>query len=205
MLPVPLLTVKLTVYVPASGYVYSGLCTLDVLPSPNIHSHDVTGPVDAFVNCTASGLLPDTGLPVKNAITGSGGVVVVLVMENPLVKIADCPSALITVTFHAPVTEPKTNWQVILDVETKLTLDPVIVVVPLTSLTIAPVRKFVPVNVVIFTVAPAMPELGVMPVTVGAARGAVVAITVVAVVTGIVVGVTTGTADIEETWVTFAG
>lgn len=114
---------------------------------------------------------------------------------------------MITVTFHAPIAalEGMTNWQVILDTETIATLDPAIVAAPLPSPTVAPERKLVPVNVVIFTVAPAMPELGVMPVTVGAANGAVVAVAVVDVVTGIVVGVTTGTADIELTWVTFAG
>ena len=62
-----------------SGYVYSGLCMIDVLPSPNIHNHDVTDPVDASVNCTASGLFPDVGLPVKLAITGAGAGVVTVI------------------------------------------------------------------------------------------------------------------------------
>ena len=108
---------------------------------------------------------------------------------------------MITVTFHAPIAalEGMSNWQVILDIETIVTLDPAIGAEPLSNLTIAPVRKLVPVNVVIFTVAPAMPEFGVMPVTVGAASGTVVAVTVVDVVTGTVVAVMTGTADSELT------
>ena len=134
-------------------------------------------------------------------------VVVVFVMLNPFVMLPDRPSILITVTFHAPIVaaEGITNWQVMLDAETIVTLDPAIGAAPLSSLTIAPERKLVPAIPVIFTVVPAMPEYGVMLVTVGAASGAVVAVAVADVVTGIVVGVTTGTADSELTWVTFAG
>ena len=73
-----MLTVKPTVNVPAVGYVYNGFDNVDVLPSPNVHDHAVTGPVDASVNWIGRGLLPDVGLPVKMAFTGSGAVVIAM-------------------------------------------------------------------------------------------------------------------------------
>jgi len=91
LLPVPLLTVRLTEYVPAFRYTYNGLCAMDVPPSPNVHDQDVTGPVDASVNYTASGLFPDVGLPVKLAVTGPGGTGVVVVVTGVVVVVTGRP------------------------------------------------------------------------------------------------------------------
>src|SRR5208337_825995 len=76
LVTVPFPTVRLTEYRPAFGYVYTGFWAADVFPSPKAHDHELTGPVDLSVNVTAMGLTPVTGVAVKFASTGSGGLIV---------------------------------------------------------------------------------------------------------------------------------
>jgi hypothetical protein len=144
----------------------------------------------------------------EGAVVVGWVVVVVLVIVNPFTSVPDCPSGLITVTFQAPIWALGRipNRQLIVDADTIVTSEPVIVAEPFSSLVVAPVRKLVPVMPVMFTVVPAIPEPGVMPVTTGAGRGAVVVV-VTGVVVGAVVaaGVATGTSDSEGTWAIFAG
>jgi hypothetical protein len=40
----------------------------------------MTGPVDASVNATVSGIVPDVRVPMRPAVTGSGGTGVVMVV-----------------------------------------------------------------------------------------------------------------------------
>jgi len=52
-------------------YVWFGLCTLLVPPSPKVQLHDVIGELpgaDWSVNCTANGLTPLWGDPLKLAV-----------------------------------------------------------------------------------------------------------------------------------------
>jgi hypothetical protein len=45
-------TVSVTVFDPAVEYVWLGFCSVDVVPSPKFHDHDVGVPVEVSVNCT---------------------------------------------------------------------------------------------------------------------------------------------------------
>jgi hypothetical protein len=75
LLPVPLLTVRLTVYVPAEVYWCEGLVAVEVWESPKFHVRDMGEPVDASVNWTVSGRVPVRGGPVKFATpTGAAEV-----------------------------------------------------------------------------------------------------------------------------------
>jgi hypothetical protein len=58
LLPPAFVEVSVTVYVPAVVYVCTGLCSVDVPPSPNDQAHDVGEFVDASRNCTLSGMFP---------------------------------------------------------------------------------------------------------------------------------------------------
>ena len=49
---------------------------VDVEPSPNVHAHDVGELVDASVNTTVRGAVPDVGVPVKLATGAATGVAV---------------------------------------------------------------------------------------------------------------------------------
>ncbi len=127
---------------------------------------------------------------------------------KPLISFPNCPSGLVTVTFHAPASayDGMTNTQVILDAETAWTVDPVIYDVPRTSLTVAPVRKLAPVREVMFTVAPIIPEFGVMLSTVGAGNRVVVVVGIGVVVNAaVIVAVITGTSSNELTCAIFDG
>ena len=69
-----------------------------MIPSPNIHNHDVGVFVDLSVNCTVNGAVPDVVFSVKLA-TGAGTVpVIVWEAEVPL------PPALVAVrvTVYVP-------------------------------------------------------------------------------------------------------
>lgn len=160
---------------------------------PKIQLQLVGEPVDVSLNKTVRLSFPDVGVPVKFAI-GNGidvvavvvgwVVVVVLVIVNPFTSVPDCPSGLVTVRFHVPVwvLGSMTNWQVMFVAEIAFTPTPAREYVPRTSLTATPGRKLMPVMPVIFTVVPTIPEAGVIPVTAGAGRGAVVVVVMGAVV-----------------------
>jgi hypothetical protein len=50
--------------------VYDGLCSVDELPSPNVHNQAVGELADPSINVTFRGKLPDVGVALK-AATGS--------------------------------------------------------------------------------------------------------------------------------------
>ena len=52
---------------------------MDGLPSPNVQDREVTGPVEASVNWTPSGLTPEVGVPVNPAVTGAGAGIVAVI------------------------------------------------------------------------------------------------------------------------------
>ncbi len=93
-----------------------------------------------------------------------------LVTVKPLFSVPNWVSVLVTTTFHGPAAAPvRLKLQVICVGETTTTELALISVLPLfVSLTVAPGRNPVPARLVIFTVVPVTPVLGVMPLTVGA-------------------------------------
>ncbi len=72
--PAALVTVSVTSYVPGL-YVWLGLCSVDVAPSPNAHDQVATLPVDASVNATSRGPVPFVGAPLKTAVGATGQTV----------------------------------------------------------------------------------------------------------------------------------
>ena len=48
-------------------YVWLGLCSVDVLPSPKSQLHEVISPVEASVNAVVTGAVPLKGVPEKSA------------------------------------------------------------------------------------------------------------------------------------------
>ena len=58
LLPAVFDAVRVTVYVPAAEYVWIGLCTVDVPPSPNDHDHEVGEFDDKSMNWTLNGAVP---------------------------------------------------------------------------------------------------------------------------------------------------
>lgn len=119
-------------------------------------------------------LTPDTKVPVRPVlglifVTVGAGLVTVKALAN----VIDCPSVLVTTTFHCPadVTEGtgSVSVQVMLVGETTVTDVAVILDDPdIVRFTVAPETKPVPAKFVIDTVFPATPVFGVIPVTVGA-------------------------------------
>jgi hypothetical protein len=71
----PLVTVRLTLKAPAVEYVCDGFSLVEVLPSPKSQLQEVGEPVDVSVKVTASGAVPDFGVPVKFAVSGSVTVI----------------------------------------------------------------------------------------------------------------------------------
>ena len=65
LLPKSFVSVKDTSYVPSFTYVYEGSSRVLVFPSPNVQFHVVGDPVEASVNCTVRGEIPDVGVPEK--------------------------------------------------------------------------------------------------------------------------------------------
>jgi hypothetical protein len=59
LLPPVFVAVSVTVKFPAVVYVCTGLCPVDVPPSPNDQAHDVGEFVEESRNCTLSGMVPD--------------------------------------------------------------------------------------------------------------------------------------------------
>jgi hypothetical protein len=70
--------VSVTVCVPAVN-VCAGFRSVEVPPSPKFHDHDVGLPVEASMNDTASGAVPDSGETV-NEETGVGAAATVTVL-----------------------------------------------------------------------------------------------------------------------------
>jgi hypothetical protein len=66
-LPAVFVAVSETVYVPASEYVCDGFSSEAVLPSPNVHDQEVGELLDASMNATVSGTVPDVGVALKAA------------------------------------------------------------------------------------------------------------------------------------------
>ena len=66
---------------PAVAYVTDGLLTVEVVPLPKFHAHDVGAPVEVSVKATANGEVPDVAEAVKLAVgTATGGAVTVIVL-----------------------------------------------------------------------------------------------------------------------------
>lgn len=65
--PVPLLTVKVTVFVPAVVYAWLGFWAVLVDPSPKFHDQAAGLPADMSVNCTDWPVTGDVGANVKEA------------------------------------------------------------------------------------------------------------------------------------------
>jgi hypothetical protein len=67
LLPPVFVAVSVTVKVPAVVYVCTGLCSVDVPPSPNDQAHEVGEFVDESRNCTLSGMVPEVAFEWNNA------------------------------------------------------------------------------------------------------------------------------------------
>ena len=61
LLPAAFVTVSLTVYFPSLEYLCVGLFSVDDVPSPKSHFHEVGFPVLLSVNFTLKGAVPDFG------------------------------------------------------------------------------------------------------------------------------------------------
>ena len=77
LLPPGPVTVSLTVKEPTEEYGCDGFCKVEVVPSPKFQRYDVITPVEASVNWTNNGAVPEVGVP-KNPATGAGGVLTVM-------------------------------------------------------------------------------------------------------------------------------
>jgi len=90
-----LVTVSVTVYVPALVYVWEGFCEVDVPPSPNDQTQDVGEFMEESTNCTVSGASPDVTEATKNAVGISGSSVARIYSDCEIVF---APLALVTVS-----------------------------------------------------------------------------------------------------------
>jgi hypothetical protein len=115
------------------------LTLLTVMPLPALTVIPARNPVPVSVTLTLLPWAPAAGLTADNV--GAGGITVNV--AAPLV-----PPAVVTVTFLAPSAAPEAiaNVAVALNPEATLTL---VTVMPLPALTVIPVRKDVPVNVML--------------------------------------------------------
>ena len=78
LLPTAFVTFSVTVYVPFAEYLWEGFLSVDVLPSPKVHTHEVGELVDVSVNATVSGNFPVVGVPVKLATGATAAVLTVM-------------------------------------------------------------------------------------------------------------------------------
>lgn len=69
LLPWVFLTVRETVYLPFLVYICKGFLTVEDVPSPKLHLHEVGDPVLLSVNCTLNGTFPEVG-DAENAPAG---------------------------------------------------------------------------------------------------------------------------------------
>jgi hypothetical protein len=67
-LHIPAPAIKVTVYVPAVVYVFSGFCVVEVFPSPNVQFQEAGGPVERSVKCVLAPM--QTGPELKFATGG---------------------------------------------------------------------------------------------------------------------------------------
>ena len=86
---------------PAASYVATGFCTVEVVPLPRFHAHEVGAPVEVSVMVTDNGATPEATEVVKPAVgAGTGGAVTVMVLDTG----ALAPLALLAVkvTVYVP-------------------------------------------------------------------------------------------------------
>jgi hypothetical protein len=83
--PYAFVAVRLTVYHPASVYVWTGFCSVEVVPSPKSHNHELGLPRDESVNVTVNGAISEVGEAEKFAATikPGGGVVSITKLKKP--------------------------------------------------------------------------------------------------------------------------
>jgi len=72
LLPWVFLTVRETVYLPFLVYVCKGFLTVEDVPSPKLHIHEVGDPVLLSVNCTLNGLFLKLETPRTHRLEFSG-------------------------------------------------------------------------------------------------------------------------------------
>jgi hypothetical protein len=65
--------------------VWLGFWTVEVEPSPKLHTQEVGFPVDVSVNCSDCPVVGDAGLKVKDAASASATVMVWLALFDPVV------------------------------------------------------------------------------------------------------------------------
>ena len=82
------------------SYRCDGFCKLEVVPSPKFHRYDVITPVDASVNWTDNGAVPEVGVP-ENPATGAL-FTAATVMETVAVLESAVPSFALKVNESEP-------------------------------------------------------------------------------------------------------
>lgn len=99
--PSALVTVSTTANVPAAVYVWVGLATVLVPPSPNVHENAVGTPEDVSVKATVTGGGPPVATLLMKLATGTAGTGAATVM---ILDAAAEPKALLTssVTVKVP-------------------------------------------------------------------------------------------------------
>jgi hypothetical protein len=88
LLPPAFVAVSVTVYVPEEEYVCTGLCSVELPPSPNDQTQDVGELVDASRNWTVVGTVPEVTFELNNA---TGVIAAELTMINPLLEAVSLP------------------------------------------------------------------------------------------------------------------
>ena len=76
-------------------YVWDGFCRVDVVPSPNDHTHDVGESVEESTNWVVSGAVPEVSVDTKDA---TGIVATLLTLIYPDREIVSLPAALVAVS-----------------------------------------------------------------------------------------------------------
>jgi hypothetical protein len=66
--PAEFVAVRVTVYAPATLYVWLGFRWIEVVPSPKFQDQLVGAPVELSVKLTVRGACPETGEPEKPAV-----------------------------------------------------------------------------------------------------------------------------------------
>ena len=67
---------------PATSYVATGFCTVEVVPLPRVHAHEVGAPVEVSVIVTDNGAIPEAAEVVKLAVGAGTGAVTVMVLDT---------------------------------------------------------------------------------------------------------------------------
>ena len=98
-MPQAFVAVSVTVYVPATAYMYVGFWSVDVFPSPKSQAQDVGAPVEASVNCTAA--VPAHPCVAVKSATGATPVTVTVCDAGAL---APQGFVAVSVTAYVPAT-----------------------------------------------------------------------------------------------------